>query len=64
MKDGKRVFVVGAEFSKAAELPLATKLLPLIAEQLYFDDVRDWLDGLRERIAWLSWSDQLRVHSF
>lgn len=54
MSQRKRVFVFGAGFSKPAGMPLATELLPLLAEKLELDDMRDWIDGLRDRLAWLS----------
>jgi hypothetical protein len=65
MTPRKRVFILGAGFSKAAGMPLATDLLDAICEKLEpgksTDDDRDieeWLDGLRQRVAWLSERDQ------
>ena len=61
MGDAKRVFILGAGFSKAAGMPLATELLPLLIEgpELHEDDeMRSWLDGLRGRLAWVSGRDQ------
>jgi hypothetical protein len=58
MTESKRVFVLGAGFSKAAGMPLATELLPLLLEQLDLDEMSKWLDGLRQRLAWLSGGNQ------
>ena len=65
MTHGKRVFILGAGFSKAAGMPLATDLLDPLCEKLELGDSKDddhamegWLDGLRRRLAWLSESDQ------
>jgi hypothetical protein len=49
----RRVFILGAGFSKPAQMPLATELLPLLLEQVQLDEMRPWLDNLRERLAWL-----------
>ena len=54
----KRVFILGAGFSMPAGMPLATQLLPLLEKKLQLDEMREWLDGLRERLAWLSGSNQ------
>lgn len=60
MGDSKRVFIFGAGFSEPAGMPLATGLLPFLIDRLKLDEMRDWLDGLRERLAWLSGNeDQL-----
>jgi hypothetical protein len=56
MADSKRVFIFGAGFSKPAGMPLATGLLPFLIDKLKLDEMRDWLDGMRERLAWLSGS--------
>jgi hypothetical protein len=58
MPQAKRVFILGAGFSKPAGMPLATELLPLLAEKLEHDEMQDWLDGLRDRLDWLSGSGQ------
>jgi len=58
MADSKRVFIFGAGFSKPAGMPLATGLLPLLLDELKLDEMREWLDGMRERLAWLSGHDQ------
>jgi len=66
MTDATRVFIFGAGFSKPAGMPLATEVLPLLVEQLQLDendDMRQWLYGLRERLAWLSKSEG-RTQSF
>lgn len=54
MGELRRVFIFGAGFSKPAGMPLATELLPLLSEQLELDDMRKWLDALRQRLACLS----------
>ena len=55
MADSKRVFILGAGFSKPAGMPLATELLPRIIDKLPGDaEMREWLDDLRECMAWLS----------
>ncbi len=56
MTDFTRVFILGAGFSKAAQMPLATEVLPLLVEKLQLDEndeMRLWLDGFQERLAWL-----------
>ena len=65
MTHGKRVFILGAGFSKAARMPLATDLFDAICEELGHgnskdddNDMEKWLDSLRRRLAWLSESDQ------
>jgi hypothetical protein len=63
MTYAKRVFILGAGFSKPAGMPLATELLPLLCEKLQPDEdepdeMREWLDDLQQRLAWLSGSDQ------
>jgi hypothetical protein len=54
MPDSKHVFIFGAGFSKPAGMPLATDLVPLLIDKLELDEMREWLDGLRETLAWLS----------
>jgi hypothetical protein len=54
----KRAFILGAGFSKAAGMPLATDVLPLIAEKLQHEEMQEWLDSLRERLDWLSGDSQ------
>ncbi len=58
MPTTKRVFILGAGFSKPAEMPLATELLPLLTQKLDLDEMRQWLEWLCERLAWLSGNDQ------
>ncbi len=50
----KRVFILGAGFSKQAGMPLATELTPLIldgTELRGLDDLQAWLADFRERLA-------------
>jgi hypothetical protein len=54
MTQVKRVFILGAGFSKPAGMPLATDLLPLLAQKLQHEEMQKWLDSLRERLDWLS----------
>jgi hypothetical protein len=54
----KRVFILGAGFSKPAGMPLATELLPLLADRLKLEEMQGWLNGLRDRLAWLSEADE------
>jgi len=62
----KRVFILGAGFSKPAGMPLATDLLQPLCEKWEHNgsgdnddcDMREWLDHLRQRLAWLSGCDQ------
>ena len=58
MGHAKRTFIFGAGFSKPAGMPLATELFPLLAQKLRLSEMRDWIDGLRQRLEWLSESDQ------
>jgi len=60
---GKRVFILGAGFSKPAGMPLATDLLPLVAAKVELDEMQEWLNGLRERLGWLAQQDHER-HEF
>src|SRR5262245_9894092 len=53
-----RVFMLGAGFSKPAGMPLATELLPLLTTQLQHDEMREWLENLGQRLAWLSGTDK------
>src|SRR3990172_13027800 len=57
MAQARRVFILGAGFSKPAGMPLAAELLPLLAEKLELDEMRKWLDGMRQRLGWLTESD-------
>lgn len=54
MAHGKRVFILGAGFSRPAGMPLATELLPLLVERLPQHEMRDWLNDLQRRLCWLS----------
>jgi len=58
MANAKRVFILGAGFSKPAGMPLATELLPLLQQKLQLDEMQQWLDDLSQRLAWLSGSDE------
>ena len=52
----KRVFILGAGFSKMAEMPLATDLTDHVLEKFREDDLEDaleWLGYLQQRIEWL-----------
>lgn len=60
MTHAKRVFILGAGFSKPAGMPLATELLSPLVEKLQLEEMREWLDWLRERLAWLRGSAQQR----
>jgi hypothetical protein len=56
----KRVFILGAGFSKPAEMPLAHELLEPLSQELelhMLDDMRVWLHGLIKRLAWFSGGD-------
>lgn len=52
-----RVFILGAGFSKAAGMPLATELLEPIARRLDLVEMEGWLKRLSERLAWLQGGD-------
>ena len=56
MAHPKRVFILGAGFSKPAGMPLATELLPSLVQKLQLDEMRDWLEGMSQRLAWLNGS--------
>ena len=52
----KRVFILGAGFSKMAGMPLATDLTNHLGCKFREDDLKDalkWLDYLQQRIEWL-----------
>jgi hypothetical protein len=61
MQSAKRVFILGAGFSKAAGMPLATELLPLLAEKLEHQEMEEWLESLRGRLGWLSGNSEGRA---
>lgn len=46
----KRVFILGAGFSKPANMPLANELLPLLEEKLELVEMHDWLQWLGKRL--------------
>ncbi|RJP35493.1 MAG: hypothetical protein C4527_00090 [Candidatus Omnitrophota bacterium] len=58
----KRVFILGAGFSKPAGMPLATELFSHLVQKRVTDDENDemgeWLEGLAERLAWLAGNDR------
>lgn len=53
----KRVFILGAGFSKAAGMPMASELLPLLTKRLQLHEMNGWLRSLQERLQWLSESE-------
>ena len=53
MANSKRVFVLGAGFSKPAGMPLANQLLPLLQERLKHREMQVWLESVRDRVMWL-----------
>lgn len=53
MMPQKRVFILGAGFSKPANMPLATELLECLKLRLT-NEAREWLNGLTRRVAWLN----------
>jgi len=65
MSHPKRVFILGAGFSKPAGMPLATELLPRILKSPDFvasdgtpTEMQDWLKHLSERLDWLNRNDR------
>ena len=55
MSISKRVFILGAGFSKPAGMPLATELLTRLKDKLKnYDDMWSLLDHMQEQIQWLS----------
>ena len=65
----KRVFILGAGFSKPAGMPLATELLEPICKKLEHGssedddhDMQKWLDYLQQRLAWFSECNQQKDH--
>jgi hypothetical protein len=58
MTHPKRVFILGAGFSKPAGMPLATELLPLLTRKLDSEEMKGWLDGMCERLSWLEGKGQ------
>jgi len=58
--NGKRVFVLGAGFSKQADMPLATEFTSLIlnGERLKkLEEMRAWLDDFTQRLETLQSKD-------
>lgn len=56
----KRVFILGAGFSKQAGMPLATELTPLLRlkfEKYNLEEALTWFASLDERIDWLKRTD-------
>ncbi len=58
MEQAKRVFILGAGFSRPAGMPLATELLPLLTQELDLDELQEWLYDLGQRLAWLDGNDE------
>jgi SIR2-like protein len=58
MSQLKRVFILGAGFSKPAGMPLATELLPLLENKLDLDEMRSWIGQLKRTLAWLEGNEQ------
>ncbi|MFA6244055.1 MAG: hypothetical protein WC655_24140, partial [Candidatus Hydrogenedentales bacterium] len=54
MPQARRVFILGAGFSKSAGMPLATELLPLLAHKIDVQEMQNWLEDLSRRLDWLS----------
>jgi len=55
--DGKRVFIIGAGFSKQVGMPLATELTPLLCqnfEEYDQEEALEWLGWLDERVNWMN----------
>ena len=49
----KRVFILGAGFSRPAGMPLATELLDPLLEKLPSGELRQWVSSVRDRLAWM-----------
>lgn len=61
MTEPTRVFILGAGFSKPADMPLATELLDLLVKKQKLDkddEISEWLDELLATIDWLSSNDK------
>lgn len=56
----KRVFILGAGFSRPAGMPLATSLLPLIMQKIDHSEMEEWLDSLCKQLHWLSGNSEER----
>ena len=62
----KRIFILGAGFSKQAGMPLATELTPLLRrkfEEVDHKEALEWFAWLDERASWIKNSDQNSVLS-
>ncbi|MEJ2703208.1 MAG: SIR2 family protein [Sedimentisphaerales bacterium] len=60
----KRVFILGAGFSKQAGMPLATELTPLLRrkfEEYDHTEALEWFASLDERISWIKHTDKNAV---
>ncbi len=58
--DSKRVFILGAGFSKQVEMPLATELTALLRSKFEEYDQKDaleWFGWLEERVSWMNHND-------
>lgn len=53
-----RAYILGAGFSKPANMPLSTELLPLLVKHLQLAEMSKWLDNLCSRLQWISGNDQ------
>mgnify|MGYP000088288276 CR=1 FL=1 len=61
----KRVFILGAGFSKQAGMPLATDLMDHMHRKFQKqkgDDALKWLGFLQERIAWLEGGNSYKIN--
>jgi hypothetical protein len=64
MTDKKRVFILGAGFSKQVDMPLATELTDLIFQKFRDDDAEDaikWFDSLTQKIKKFSNSSKTNI---
>jgi hypothetical protein len=59
----KRVFILGAGFSKPANMPLATELLSPLLQKTNDDEMNRWLSNLQDTINWLSGNDGCKDYS-
>ncbi len=63
--DCERVFILGAGFSKAAGLPLATELTDLLIKDAMYpddDEKQQWLSAFIERLKWVKGDDASPVN--
>lgn len=64
MMSSKRVFILGAGFSKQVGMPLATELTPLLRrkfEEYDQTEALEWFASLDERVSWIKRADQNAV---